>query len=115
MAIAFKYCSCQIDSTKQSFKEALASKGEHRVSECWINTIYDNFQDKLLRPDKTKNVITRETILEDASGEDGGDEWCFYDDTNGHGLVITQENMMCHPYAPSQYGELFIYTLVPLG
>ena len=53
--------------------------------------------------------------LEDASGEDGGDEWCFYDDTNGHGLVITQENMMCHPYAPSQYGELFIYTLVPLG
>ena len=64
VAIAFKYCSCQIDSTKQSFKEALASKGEHRASECWINTIYDNFQDKLLRPDKTKNVITRETILD---------------------------------------------------
>ena len=63
VAIAFKYCSCQIDSTKQSFKEALR-KGEHRVSECWINTIYDNFQDKLLRPDKTKNVITRETILD---------------------------------------------------
>ncbi len=63
MAIAFKYCSYQIDSTKQSFKEAL-HKGEHRASECWINTIYDNFQDKLLRPDKTKNVVTRETILE---------------------------------------------------
>ena len=40
VAIAFKYCYCQIDSTKQSFKEAL-HKGEHRVSECWINTIYD--------------------------------------------------------------------------
>ena len=63
VAIAFKYCSYQIDTTKKSFKDALR-KGEHRASECWINTIYDNFQDKLLRPDKTKNVITRETILE---------------------------------------------------
>ena len=63
VAIAFKYCSYQIDTTKKSFKDALR-RGEHRASECWINTIYDNFQDKLLRPDKTKNVITRETILE---------------------------------------------------
>jgi hypothetical protein len=63
VAIAFKYCSYQIDTTKQSFKDALR-KGEHRASECWINTIYDNFQDKLLRQDKTKNAITRETILE---------------------------------------------------
>ena len=34
------------------------------ASECWVNTIYVNFQDKLLRPDKTKNIITRETILD---------------------------------------------------
>ena len=45
VAIAFKYCSYQIDTTKKSFKDALR-KGEHRASECWINT--DNFQDKLL-------------------------------------------------------------------
>ncbi len=63
VAIAVKYCSYQIDTTKKSFKDALR-KGEHRASECWINTIYDNFQDKLLRPEKTKNVITRESILE---------------------------------------------------
>ena len=47
VAIALKYCSYQIDTTKKSFKDALR-KGEHRASECWINTIYDNFQDKLL-------------------------------------------------------------------
>ena len=63
MAIAFKYCSYQIETTKKSFKDALR-KGQNRASECWINAIYDNFQDRLLRPDKTKNVITRETILE---------------------------------------------------
>ena len=68
MAIAFKYCSYNIDTTKESFREAL-QKGEHRPSECWINTIYDNFN-KLLRPNKTKNLITRETILE---VQDGGE------------------------------------------
>ncbi len=59
----FKYCSYQTDTTKQSFKDALRT-GEHRASECWINSIYDNFQDKLLRPGKTRNLVTRETILE---------------------------------------------------
>ena len=38
-------------------------KGERRASECWTNTVYDNFQDRLLRPDKTKSIITMETIL----------------------------------------------------
>ena len=58
VAIAFK----NIDATKESFKETLR-KEEHRPSECWINTIYDNFN-KLLRADKTKNIITMETALE---------------------------------------------------
>jgi hypothetical protein len=61
--IAFNRCPYQIDTTKQSFKDALR-KGARRPNECLINTIYDNFQDKLLRPDKTRNFITRETILE---------------------------------------------------
>ena len=47
VAIAFTYCSYQIDTKKPSFKDAL-HKGEHRASE----------------PDKTKNAITREAILE---------------------------------------------------
>ena len=34
------------------------------MSECWINTLYDNYDQTLLRSDKQKNLITRETILE---------------------------------------------------
>ncbi len=34
------------------------------MSECWINTLYDNYEQTLLRSDKQKNLITRETILE---------------------------------------------------
>ena len=61
VAIAFKYCSYQLDLSKKTFREALY-KDNRKSSECWINTIFDNFS-KLLRPDKTKNLITRETIL----------------------------------------------------
>ena len=63
VAIAFKYCSHQIDAFKPSFKEAIRVSS-HAPSECWINTLYDNFKDKLLRPDKTKNLITRKKILD---------------------------------------------------
>ncbi len=58
VTIAFKHCSYQIVTPKQSLKDALR-KGDYNPSECLINTIYDNFQDKLLRPDKTRNLITR--------------------------------------------------------
>ena len=34
------------------------------MSECCINTLYDNYEQTLLRPDKQNNLITRETILE---------------------------------------------------
>ena len=53
-------------------------KGELRASECWINTIYDNFQDKLLRPDKTKNIITRETILDVLGRRSSLSCWLLY-------------------------------------
>ena len=33
-------------------------------NECWINSIYDCYHDTLLRTDKKRNMITRETILE---------------------------------------------------
>ncbi|MFM7983080.1 MAG: hypothetical protein ACKPKO_27535, partial [Candidatus Fonsibacter sp.] len=63
VAIQFKYCSHQLDLSKRTFREAL-QKGNHHVSECWINTIYDKYEQTLLRSDKQKNLITRGTILE---------------------------------------------------
>jgi hypothetical protein len=43
VAIQFKYCSHQLDLSKRTFREAL-HKGNHHVSECWINTLYDNYE-----------------------------------------------------------------------
>ena len=63
VAIQFRYCSNTADLSKRTFREAL-QKGSHHVSECWINTLYDNYEQTLLRSDKQQNLITRETILE---------------------------------------------------
>ena len=38
-------------------------QSKHYVSECWIDALYDNYEQALLRTDK-KNPTTRETILE---------------------------------------------------
>ena len=65
VAIHFRYSCSQLDLTNRTFREAL-QKSNHRRSECWINSIYEHYacKDALLDPDKTKNVITREDILE---------------------------------------------------
>ena len=63
VAIQFKYCSTELDLSKRTFREALR-KSNHHVSECWINTLYDNYEQTLLRTEKKRNLITRETILE---------------------------------------------------
>jgi hypothetical protein len=63
VAIQFRYCTTTLDLSKKTFREAL-QRGNHHQSECWINTLYDNYEKTLLRPEKTKNRITRETILE---------------------------------------------------
>ena len=34
------------------------------MSECWFNTLYGNYEHTLLRTDKKKDLMTRETILE---------------------------------------------------
>ena len=34
------------------------------MSECWINALFNNYEQTLLRSDKKKNLITKETILE---------------------------------------------------
>ncbi|MFM7979523.1 MAG: hypothetical protein ACKPKO_09430, partial [Candidatus Fonsibacter sp.] len=53
VAIQFKYCSHQLDLSKRTFREAL-QKGNHHVIECWINTLYDNYEQTLLRSDKKR-------------------------------------------------------------
>ncbi|MFM7978307.1 MAG: hypothetical protein ACKPKO_03245, partial [Candidatus Fonsibacter sp.] len=63
VAIQFHYCSHQLNLNKRTFRNAL-HKGNHHVSECWVNTLYDNYEQTLPRPDKQHNLITRETILE---------------------------------------------------
>ena len=63
VAIQFKYCSTQLDLSKRTFREALR-KSSHHVSEPCINTVYDNYEQTLLRTEKKRNLITRETILD---------------------------------------------------
>ena len=61
--IDFKYTSNTLDLTKNTFREAM-EKGNHVENECWINALYDFYGDNLLSPNKKRNLITREIILE---------------------------------------------------
>ena len=47
VAIQCKYCSNQLDLIKRTFKETCAT-----VSECWVNALYDNYEQALLRTEK---------------------------------------------------------------
>ncbi|MFM7979241.1 MAG: hypothetical protein ACKPKO_07990, partial [Candidatus Fonsibacter sp.] len=46
VAIQFKYCSHQLDQSNMTFREAL-NIGNHHGIECWINTLYDNYEQTL--------------------------------------------------------------------
>ena len=61
--IQYRYASNQIDVSKDTM-EAAIKNNKYVENECWINSIYDFYHDTLLRPDKKKNMITRETILQ---------------------------------------------------
>ena len=52
-----------MDLTKDTFKEAIQNNN-YTKDECFLNTIYDFYRDNLLNPDKKRNVINREIILE---------------------------------------------------
>jgi hypothetical protein len=52
-----------MDLSKDTFKEATANMN-YTKDECFINTLYDFYRDNLLNPDKSRNVITRQSILE---------------------------------------------------
>jgi hypothetical protein len=46
-----------------TFKEAIKRQPLQR-NECWINSLYDFYGDKLLNPEKKRCLITRASILE---------------------------------------------------
>ncbi len=62
-AIHYKYLSTQLDTSKRTFAEALRRQDYH-ASECWLNTLHDNYDKTLLRPEKARNRISRQDILE---------------------------------------------------
>ena len=59
----YLYNYVAMDLTKDTFKEAIQNNN-YTKDECFLNTIYDFYRDNLLNPDKKRNVITREIILE---------------------------------------------------
>ena len=62
VGINFKYCHYRLDTTKPTFKDALAISS-YRRNECWLNAIEERYRDSLMRPGKTKNIVNRATIL----------------------------------------------------
>ena len=55
--------STPVDMNKSTFRESI-EKQHYRVSECWINCLYDHYRDTLLSTEKTRNVVPRAMILE---------------------------------------------------
>jgi hypothetical protein len=61
--MCYYYISTELDLSQKTFKDSVAKK-HYMENECWINTLYDFYGDNLLSPDKKRNVITRDIILE---------------------------------------------------
>ena len=59
VGIKYGYSSTHIDVSKSTFKEAI-ERQNYIEDECWINSIYDFYKDSLLRPDKKRNLITKD-------------------------------------------------------
>ena len=58
-----RYTTTIMDVNKETFRDAI-SINKYIENECFINSIYDFYHDKLLSPDKKRNRITRAKILE---------------------------------------------------
>ena len=61
--IQYCYASNQIDVAQDTLQEAMKNE-KYVKNECWLNSIYDFYHDSLLRTDKKRSMITRETILQ---------------------------------------------------
>ena len=59
----YMYSCTPMDLSKNTFKDAIQNMN-YTKDECFINTLYDFYRDNLLNPDKSRNVITRQSILE---------------------------------------------------
>ena len=89
-----------MDLTKDTFKEAIQNNN-YTKDECFLNTIYDFYRDNLLNPDKKRNVITREIILETiGKTEDNVKEGLSIDDVlpffEKHRLQLRIFDKFCH-------------------
>ena len=62
LTVAYRYCSNTLDLSQDTFEKAMALKN-YRRGECWFNAIWDFYGTTLLRQDKQRNKVTRETIL----------------------------------------------------
>ena len=58
----YRFTTTTLDLEASTFKEAI-SNSKYVKDECFLNSIYDFYHDNLLRTDKTRNVITRVSIL----------------------------------------------------
>ena len=61
--IQYRYCSNELDLSKSTFREAMIQE-RYVKYECFLNAIYDAFRDKLFKPNKMRQVVTREMILD---------------------------------------------------
>ena len=58
----YRFTTTELDMEATTFKEAI-SKQNYAKDECFLNTLYDFYRDKLLKADGKRNAITRESIL----------------------------------------------------
>ena len=59
----YMYSCTPMDLSKDTFKEAIQNMN-YTKDECFINTLYDFYRETLLNPDRSRNVVTRQSILE---------------------------------------------------
>jgi len=63
LAAYYRYTTTELDLDATTFKDAIAN-GSYQKDECFINSITDFYGDNLMRPDKKRNIVNRETILQ---------------------------------------------------
>ena len=63
LMIQYCYASNQIDVAQDTLEKAM-KKDKYVKHDCWLNSVYDFYHDSLLKTDKKRSMITRETILQ---------------------------------------------------
>ena len=58
----YRFTTTELDMEASTFKEALG-KQNYAKDECFINSIYDFYHDRLWKADRKRSVITRASIL----------------------------------------------------